>query len=533
MKRVTSFASSILVLALALAGCSGGGNGNGSKESSASPSSAPPSESASSSASANPSASPQQVVTIKYVIPGTEPKEWPAVQEAVNKKLLEDGVNVQIEKEYIDWGAWEQKINLKLSTNEDFDMFQVMNDLVGLANYAGRGALKDISKEIDQYGPNLKKVIPESVWSGVTKEGKVYGVPAYWYESAVDGSITINKYLLDKAGYTTPITNRDQLLEAMEQVNEKLNMKLTIPLRGGTAGPADIFQRTYDSYPFTVRDNIAYIAADGIVKNWVETDEFKQDAAWFREAYQKKLINPDVLTVKQEQIDDQIKYGKFVFMFGTPGKLSDVKKTYPDITDDGFELIRLNPDKPHYRMVNAKNINVVAANSKHPAEVVKFLNWLYDNQDNYDLFMYGIEGKTYNKVGEKGIESMIDPSTNAPLYIQDDWMIGNLNYIRVNNDYLAANKALYKADPDAKNFYAADFFFDPSNVKAEMGNVQAVFTSDVSPIYRGVVDYDKNIKSAEEKLKAAGIDKVLAEYQKQLDAYKATLKPKSDRRTKR
>ncbi|WP_027094494.1 extracellular solute-binding protein [Cohnella thermotolerans] len=510
MRKWPAILAACLLLVVPLAGC--GGNNADSEGGAAS------------NGGAGGEAPKQETVTIKYVIPGTEPKEWPAVQEAVNKKLQADGLNIRIEKEYIDWGAWEQKINLKLSTNEEFDMFHVMNDWVGIANYAGRGALKDIANEIEQYGPNLRKVIPESVWSGVTKEGHVYGVPAYWYESAVDGSLTLNRYLLNKAGVTGPITNRTELMSAMEQVNDKLGLKLTIPLRGGTAGPADIFQRTYDDYPFTVRDNIAFIGLDGIVKNWVETEQFKQDAAWFREAYQKKLINPDVLTVKQEQIVDQIKYGKYVFTLGTPNKLSDVQKTYPDATDQDFELIRLNPDKPHYRMVNAKNVNVVAANSKHPAECVKFLNWLYANQDNYDLFMYGIEGKTYKKVGDRGIESIMDPATNMPLYLQDDWMIGNLNFIRVDPDYLSANRALYVADPDAKNFFAADFFFDPAPVKAEMGNVQAVYTSDVSPIYRGVLDYDKHIKSALAKLKAAGIDKVLAEYQKQLDAYKAQLK---------
>lgn len=506
-------------LIVLLAGCSGNNQQNNNAVSSPdSPTSATVSDS---KAETEPE---EEVITIKYIIPGTEPKEWPTVKEAVNKKLLADGVNVQIEKEYIDWGAWEQKINLKLSTNENFDMFHVMNDWVGLANYAGRGALKDITAEVEQYGPNLIKVIPESVWSGVTKEGKIFGVPAYWYESAVDGSITINKYLLEKAGAKTSFDNRQEMLDAMEQVNKNLNMKLTIPIRGGTAGPADIFQRTYDTYPFTVRDNIAYIAEDGVVKNWVETDEFKQDAAWFRQAYEKKLEHPDVLTIKQEQTAEQIKSGQYVFMFGTPNKLMDIQKTYPDIKDENIELIRLNPEKPRYRMVNAKNVNVVAANSKHPAEAVKFLNWLYESQDNYDLFMYGIEGMTYKKVGDKGLETVIDPKTNTPLYLQDDWMIGNLNFIRVDENLLTANKQLFKADSDAKNFFAADFFFDPAPVKAEMGNVQAVFTSDVSPIYRGVLDYDKSIAAAQEKLKAAGIDKVIAEYQKQLDAYKATLK---------
>lgn len=314
------------------------------------------------------------------------------------------------------------------------------------------------------------------------------------------------------------------MLDAMAQVNENLDMKLNIPIRGGTAGPADIFQRTYDSYPFTVRDNIAYISGDGVVKNWVETDEFKQDAAWFRQAYEKKLIHPDVLTVKQEQVEQQIKSGQYVFTFGTGNKFLDVQKTYPDAKDEDFELFQFNPEKPSYRMVNAKNINVVAANSKHPDAAVKFLNWLYDNQDNYDLFMYGIEGTTYKKVGDKGLETVIDPKTNTPLYLQDDWMIGNLNFIRVDQNLLSATKQLYNANPEAKNFFAADFFFDPTPVKAEMGNVQAVITSDVTPVYRGVLDYDKYIKSAQDKLKAAGIEKVIAEYQRQLDAYKATLK---------
>ncbi|REE56269.1 carbohydrate ABC transporter substrate-binding protein (CUT1 family) [Paenibacillus taihuensis] len=522
MKKASLVLLSGIMSVTMLAGCGSNSNNgaSGNNASNSSGNSGTNANAGSNNASTNQSSA--EPVTIKYVLPGTEPKEWKSVQAEVNKKLLADGVGVQIDKEYIDWGAWEQKINLKLSTNEDFDMFHVMNDWVGLANYAGRGALKDITKEIEEYGPNLKKIIPESVWSGVTKDGKVYGIPAYWYESAVDGSITLNKYLFNKAGVSTDIKNRDQLLDAMEQINSKLNMKLTIPLRGGSAGPADIFQRTYDAYPFTVRDNVAFIGQDGVVKNWVESDMFKQDAQWFRKAYQKKLINPDVLTVKQEQIQDQIKYGKYAFVFGTPNSLNDVQKTYPDAKDEDFSLLRLSPEKDTYRMVNAKNVNVVAANSKHPAEVVKFLNWLYASQDNYDLFMYGIEGKTYNKVGDKGLESIMDPKTNTPLYLQDDWMIGNLNLIRVNQTLLSANKELYKEDKSAKTFYAANFFFDPAPVKAEMGNVQAVYTSDVTPIYRGVIDYDSHIQAALDKLKAAGIDKVLAEYQKQLDAFKAS-----------
>ena len=516
MKRLLLLLSTVVLMLAPLAACA-----RNDKPESGSSGSSPAADSGPKDTG---SAAKEEVVTLKYVLPGTQPKEWPAVQEAVNRKLLEDGVNVRIEKEYIDWSAWEQKLNLKLSTNEPFDMFHVMNVWISLANYIGRGAVRDISAEIEQYGENLKKVIPESVWSGVTKDGKIYAIPAYWYEPAVDGSYTANRILLRQAGINELPTTRAGLLDAMEKVMATVEgaSKPYLPIRGGLRDASDVLHREYDSYPFVVKDKIAFIGNDGIVRNWAETEEFKRDAAFFREAYLRKLSNPDILVYTQEQLERQINSGNYIFHFGTPNNPDEMRKTYPDMQDEDFALHRLSPEKPVYRMLNAKNVNAVPAHSEHPEAAVKFLNWLYASQENYDLFMYGIEGKTYNKVGDRGIELIKDSDNSTPLYVQDDWMIGNLNYIRYSPDLLSAQKALYVSNPDAETFYAADFFFDPSEVKAEMSNVQAVYTSDIMPIYDGVVDYEAKIDAALQKLKAAGIDKVIAEYQRQLDAYKAS-----------
>ncbi|TFE23877.1 extracellular solute-binding protein [Cohnella luojiensis] len=517
MKKWFNASMAFVVLMLVITACAGNSNDNEAQPS--------PSGSEASETAAESSANAEETVTLKYVLPGTEPKEWQAVNEEVNKKLLADGVNVQIEKEYIDWGAWEQKLNLKLSTGEDFDMFHVMNDWISLANYIGRGAVKDVGAEIEEFGPNLKTVIPESVWSGVIKDGKTYAIPAYWYEPAVDGSFTANRIILNKAGVTEVPKTQEEMLAAMEKVmaSEAGATKPYLPIRGGLRDASDVLHRAYDSYPFAVKDKIAFIGQDGKVKNWVESDEFKNDANFFRQAYAKKLTSPDILVIKQEQITKQIDSANWAFMFGTPDKREEMQKTFPEMKDEDFTLSRLNPEKPHYRMMNAKNVNAVAANSKHPEAAVKFLNWLYASQENFDLFVYGIEGKTYNKVGDRGVES-IKGADGVNLYLQDEWMIGNLNFIRYNPNLLSAKKALFQADPEAQTFYAADFFFDPSEVKAEMANVQSVLTSDVMPIYDGVVEYDKGIKGALDKLKAAGVDKVIAEYQKQLDAYKASQK---------
>lgn len=194
---------------------------------------------------------------------------------------MDDGVNVNIEEEFIDWGVWEQKINLKLSTGDDMDMFPVMGDVVSLANYLGRGAIKDIGLDIDKFGPNLKENIPDWEWNSVQKNGKTYAIPAHWQEpanSVASGIFTVNHILLDKAGVTRMPKTQEELLAAMEKVmmTQTDASKPYLPINGGLRDPSFALHRTYDSYPFIVKDKVAYITNDGQVKNWAETEEFKK-----------------------------------------------------------------------------------------------------------------------------------------------------------------------------------------------------------------------------------------------------------------
>ena len=59
------------------------------------------------------------------------------------------------------------------------------------------------------------------------------------------------------------------------------------------------------------------------------------------------------------------------------------------------------------------------------------------------------------------------------------------------------------------------FNFDPVNVSNEVANLTNEIITSIYPIKFGVVDYDSNIDQAIQRLKAAGLDKVLEEYSKQ------------------
>lgn len=93
---------------------------------------------------------PANTVKIKYLVPGTEPKDYKEVFQKVNEKLAADGVGVEVEKIYIPWDAWDQKLNLMLSTGEDFDLFHVMQDRTPFSSYYNRGALADITDAIEK-----------------------------------------------------------------------------------------------------------------------------------------------------------------------------------------------------------------------------------------------------------------------------------------------------------------------------------------------------------------------------------------------
>ncbi|MFP4976594.1 extracellular solute-binding protein [Paenibacillus sp. CN-4] len=471
-----------------------------------------------------------EVVRIKYVVPGTEPKDYQKVFEKVNEKLAADGVGVEVEKIFIPWDAWDQKLNLMLSTGEDFDLFHVMQDRTPYSNYYTRGALADISDAIEKYGANLKKYIPEDIFNGAKIGGKYYIVPSYWVEMASEGQFNIRRDILRENNLQEPKTPAE-LISAWETVMKNWKGKNKPYL--GTRADFDpislhtsILHRTYDTFPFTVKDKFFYVNQNGEVKSWIETDEFKQDAAFMRELYTKGITNPDILVMKQEQVDAQLDSGEWFVRLGTGGSLNGLQKYNPEATVDDIGVVWFNPEKEYLRPLSFKNGNAVPANSKHPEAAVKFMDWMLASQENYDLVQYGIEGEHYTKDGDKGLKPIKDPNNNNnPRYRGSDSQNGNVNFMRFDPESSIPdnNKVLFEPNPNAVNSIAANFIFDPTNVRTEYTNILSEASASITPIYMGVLDYDKAFPEALDKMKKAGLDKVVAEYQKQFQEYQSSL----------
>lgn len=458
---------------------------------------------------------------VKYVIPGNIPgtdEGFASAMEAINEKLKEDGMDFTFELVTIPWDAWDQKTTMMLASNEEFDLLHVMEDVKGFADLLGRGAITDLTEYIESYGSNIKRVIPDYMMEAAKVNGKIYTVPAFWADT-VKGTqaLTLRTDLLEKYSLETPKTAED-LINFMEVVtanwegSEKPYMIILVN------EPARFLHRTFDTYPFTVIEQLIYISQDGEVKPWYLTEEFKQEAAFYETCYKKGFIHPDVLTIPQETIDNNKRTGNYLFRDGTG--LSSIKdaETY-GYTED---LVWLAPEKKDFADMAFRNDNVVPVTSSNPEDAVKFLDWIYASQENYDLFMYGVEGVHWNAPAEGQYESLRSENDEV-LYKFPNWMIANVNYERVDpNTHPTWVETHLTVNEDFEKSIALGFQFDTSNVSTEYSNCLAEVKSSLYPVKVGLVSYDEAIESLDKNFKAAGIDAVIEEFQRQLDEWLAS-----------
>ena len=140
------------------------------------------------------------------------------------------------------------------------------------------------------------------------------------------------------------------------------------------------------------------------------------------------------------------------------------------------------------------------------------------NVDNvYNLLCYGIEGKHYNKVGENRIETIKD-SGYAP---NKSWEFGN-NF----NAYLMEGQEddiweqTKEVNETATVSKLLGFALDTEPIKSELEACNAAVEEYMYNLTAGAVDIDTKLPEFQKKLKNAGVDRMIAEVQKQVDEWK-------------
>lgn len=451
-------------------------------------------------------------VTITYVRPGNRPDNYDALIANVNDKLAEDGMNMKLEITYIASDVFQDKLAMAIPAGEEFDLICLMEDQKSFTSYVAMGALAPINDYLTGMDA-LNTAIPQSIWNSAAIDGKIYTIPAFWTDLADQACcITLDRANLKKYGVDVPQTREDllKMCEAYASNWEGNDTPYVIPMY---KEPFTWLFRTLETYPFTVLDDLIFVDQEGNVKSWIETEEFKTCADFFATLYENGYISPDILSTSWSSWN-QLCSGNFIWCDGCQMWGSE---EYFQGLIPGCELdsVYLAPEATTFRPAAFRNSTGVSATSTHPADAVRFMNWLYSEQDNYDAVVYGIEGESWKDEGDRHYTKL----GNGEAF-NDDWMIGNLSLLRTEvGTYPTFIDIMYTEKADAVDSIVMNFTFDPSEVATEYANCQALVTTEIYPIKLGIISFADGGQAAIDQLKAAGIDKVIEAYQTQLNAY--------------
>jgi putative aldouronate transport system substrate-binding protein len=160
-------------------------------------------------------------------------------------------------------------------------------------------------------------------------------------------------------------------------------------------------------------------------------------------------------------------------------------------------------------------MNAINANSKYVNEAIKLLELVNTDRKLRDMLGYGIEGKHFTYMN--GGEAVHRDRTDWPLI---NYQIGSY-FIETPEDTVPPGywEEVQQLNEAAVPSVMLGFILDMEPVRNEVINCRSAWLKYFTDLNTGASDPDTVLPQVMAELKTAGLDKVLAEAQRQVDEY--------------
>ncbi|MFX3632289.1 MAG: ABC transporter substrate-binding protein [Candidatus Pristimantibacillus sp.] len=512
-KSLLSAVILMIITVLVLSACSGNGNKEENTKETASPAAEATKEPAKESASP---ASELKPYTLKLVYTGLPQADEQKVEAKINEYLKEK-INASLDIVAIDWGPWEDKLNLMIASREEADVIFTAQWQKYAVN-VGKGAFIDIGEQLQKNGQGIVSSLDPAFLEGSKINGKNYGVPTN-KELASQGGIVYRKDIAQELGIDMTAVKTIADLDAVFKVVKEKKPEMTpLYLKEG---------ETFNSHYFGNYDALGDTSIPGtILKDGDSTtvvapyDEprYVETLKITRDFFKKGYINSDA-AVNKTMNYDALKAGNVFAMTSSlkPGKDAELEIQTGLIGK--LAQLELN-EKTIATSETSGAMLAISTTSKDPDRAMMLINLLHTDKYLNNLLNFGIEGEHFTKVSDEIIKANDNTKNYNP---GAAWMLGSqfLNYVWDTED---PNKwANYKAfNEGGKISPGLGFVFDGESVKAEIGAIVNVDKQYRTALETGSVDVDKVLAEYTTKLKSAGVEKVITEKQAQFDKFLAS-----------
>ena len=503
-KQFAPAVAGLLIIATTAAGCGSAG------DDSSTASGTTQSTEASQSSAQEPAK--KMSANLKILLMGEESAGQKEVNKAVEDKLKADGFDFTLDYVYVPSNDYANKQTLVASSGEDMDITwahkSTINDQVAKGMYA------PLDEALKSFGSELVSNTPDYSFKEVTVDGKIYAIPRVAPAAQNDWVVSIRGDLRKK--YNIPEIKTLADFEAYADALSK-NEKQMTPIY--LQSPRELYRVFNPTYFFPAQGVYIDLADPNLtVKNYWESEAYKKFCDKYYEWVQKGWATKDSTKIKLSSND--FIAGKIGTCYGNvlfPTEKIDALKA---VSPDGeIESVSFNPDQPKYIELATDNLLSVFAQSKKVNESVAFINWIRSSQENYDLMSYGISGTNYNVSGDSvSIEGIAKEHVYAP----KSYTWTDLRFNRYSKNVPAAYIDTIKNwDKNAIQSPLLGMAIDTTAFSQETAKLQTVIDQYNLLMEHGLIKYDDKKDEMLSKAKAAGMDTIISEIQKQVDAFKS------------
>ncbi|RED64420.1 ABC transporter substrate-binding protein [Cohnella phaseoli] len=512
-KKTSVWLSIVVLLTLLVSACSSNGNA-GKQEGQSGESPAATGTSTQEAPSETASGESLEPVTLKWLVPKTfNMNKADEVFAAINK-ITQEKINATIDFTLVELGEYDQKVSMMLAANESFDIAFTSNWINPYIPNVAKGAYAALDDILEKYAPQTIAGTNAAVWDAIKVDGKIYATPIQQIYARQFG-LMFKKELLDKYKFDyTNVKKLEDLEPYLQQIKE--NEPDLFPIEGVGS---NIWENGLNYFGF---DALVGTRTPGAVKsfgdlkavNQYESQEFKDYVELMRSWYQKGYIQKDAATTTTNY-RSQGKYAIVTDPVTKPG--GDVE--FSSSQAGGIPYVAHGMgDRPLTTGSIQASMNAINKNSQHPERALMFIDLLNSDPEILNLVVFGLEGLSYTKSADGKVTQKMDGAYDG-VY---NFFVGNVFntfYTEGQPDGMWEETA--KINMEAKPSVALGFVFNSDPVSNELAKAQAVIDQYLKALASGSVDVDKVLPEFIQKLKNAGSEAIIAELQKQLDAWAA------------
>lgn len=478
-------------------------------------------------------------VTITYMTTGGKPTNG-ATEEMLEKlnAILTEKVNAELEIYYIDWTDYLSVYNLTLAQMDGtVDLVGTASDWLDAWPNAKNGAFLELSEDmLKTYAPQTWASVSPEHWELCKYDGNIYLMPEDNYAQWTNHGYAYRLDWAKEAGLEDGVHSWEDLTTYFRYVKE--------------AYP-DVIPWDSDGTQYSqmvsgwIASHSNYVSIDGLNAGamWggtkddlytvyspyvTDTDSLVEFAKMMKEWDEIGVWKTDVLNnVASDNRED--------FKIGRVAAEQHHTQTWTDLCSHkaGYTIYDDDEDaETGFFYFGEETQNVVAlsithgamavsAASKNPERALMVYDLLRNDPECYQLINYGIQGKQWD-VNEEGLRIQPESYNKDTDAITTNFWWGRNDDLEIKDatmNWDAIDKLYAEYDKIKIDYPYGQFVPDVDNIQSQINNISEIHTNYMKQIsfgkYTGTAE--EIVAEYQEALKAAGIDEVTAELQRQFD----------------